>query len=905
MQRRSLLFLTFLLVMAVGMVPLSAAQAQDSRTIIQLSVPQFLKQIINDQMITDFEAQNPNIKVNVLANDSNAGSAAVDVEGMLEAEQAYASTADVLFVDNSTLAVQATRAGYFLDLSPLTSSDLNLNVEDFFPGVWQSFQWDNGIWALPVSTDVIVMSYDPAAFDAIGLAYPNERWTVDDIANAARQLAVVDPSGAVTTAGLAVSSNNLQWLFRSLLGKGFYDPNTLPNAPLLNDANLQSLLTTWQALVSESVISSEGGFGAVESIPMTIGGSFTLGGPRFRPGDENANNQVERQATLLPGGYAGLNAQGFAISSGTQYPEQAYALVKYLTNNPNVANNFFGVRPARQSLVGVQPAANDGPQGGGGGVAIAIGGFRNFSEAINAVIDQAISAGLPMGEVRYADYVVSALDLMSIDSSDAQTALQTMEAQAVADLQTVDTARTNNPVVLATPVPEVVLQPGQVSLKFGLSSFISPLPNQDKWNALIAEFTANDPQVKDIQLDTELRGGDEFAAVDDCFYLSYNNVPGIDLSTVINLDPFIDSDPTFDKNDVIGNTLPLITRDNKIWAYPLALQPSALEYNADIFAKYNVPEPTAGWTISSFADALRSIKLDPADPAPFVSREPGGNYLLQLIAAYGGLPLDYRTDPPTVDLTSSQNVEAIRQVLDLAKNGYLKYEQLASNTFSISISENSPDAIYTIVLNGFSFRGRRGGPVLATANITTTETTADNVKMTTYPTGTDYSAVSYDITTAYISATSQNPEGCYRWISFLSKHPEVLDAMPAFRSQLANTATAQSQSAADFYTRMDNLLQQPNTLVFPSQFGGGFNSPANFLSQYWMNRAFDNYVLNDADLDQGLAEAQTYIQAFQECIATIPAFDPNTEDQGAFFDGYISCAQKVDPTLDMFGGPGG
>ncbi len=50
---------------------------------------------------------------------------------------------------------------------------------------------------------------------------------------------------------------------------------------------------------------------------------------------------------------------------------------------------------------------------------------------------------------------------MTSDGSDAQTALQTLEAQAVADFQSADTAKTDNPVVLATPVPEVVLQIGR------------------------------------------------------------------------------------------------------------------------------------------------------------------------------------------------------------------------------------------------------------------------------------------------------------------------------------------------------------------------------------------------------------------------------------------------------------
>ncbi len=900
MQRRLLLFLTPLLLI-IGIVPMAAAQAQDSTTTIQLSVPQFMKQIITDQLIADFQTANPTIKVDVLANDDNSASAAAGVDAHLKSEQAYASTADVLFVDNSNLSVQATRAGYFLDMTPLTSSDTGLNSEDFIPGVWQSFQWDNGIWAMPVSTDVIILTYNPAEFDKIGLAYPNERWTIDDLDNAARKLAVVDASGAVTTAGLAVSNFNVQWLFRSLLGKGFYDASTTPNAPLLSDPTLQTLMTTWAQLVTDKMVSSQGGFAAADTVPMQIGGSRTLG---RRPG--NNQNQVTLSASLLPGGGAGLNAQGFAISSGTQYPEQAYALVKYLTSSPDVTNNFFGISPARQSLVGATTSNNNGGPGGGGGPNFGGpgGGLNNLSDANKAVVTQALSAGIPLSEVRFGDYVTAALSKMSSDGSDAQTALQTLEAQAVADLQSADTAKTDNPVVLATPVPEIVLQPGQVSLKFGLNSFVAPLPNQDKWNQLVADFTANDPQVKDIKLDVQARGGNEFAATDDCFYLPYNNVPGIDLSTVINLDPFIDSDSTFDKNDVIGNTLSLITRDNKIWAYPLALQPVALEYNADTFAKYNVPDPASGWTINGFTDALKSIKLDPADAAPFASREPGGTYLLMLIAAYGGIPIDYRTDPPTVDFTSQKNIDAIRQVLDLAKNGYLKYDKLASNTFFINADTQTPESIYDTVLNGFSFRGRRGGGPAAVNETTTTGTTTA-YKLTTYPTGTDTSAVSYDITTAYVSATSQNPEGCYRWISYLSKHPEVLNAMPAFRSQLADVATVQSANAANYYTLLDNLIQQPSTLVFPSQTGGGFNSPANFLLQFWMNRAFDNYVLNNGTLETDLADAQTYSKAFQECVATIPPFDPATQDRRAFFTEYGKCAQKADPTISgLFGGGG-
>lgn len=75
-------------------------------------------------------------------------------------------------------------------------------------------------------------------------------------------------------------------------------------------------------------------------------------------------------------------------------------------------------------------------------------------------------------------------------------------------------------------------------------------------------------------------------------------------------------------------------------------------------------------------------------------------------------------------------------------------------------------------------------------------------RMTTYPTGT-YSAVSYEIGTGYISATSQNPDACYRLFGFLAQRPELFGGMPALRSQFGNPALLASvgQSALDLRVR--------------------------------------------------------------------------------------------------------
>src|SRR5690606_14111418 len=96
----------------------------------------------------------------------------------------------------------------------------------------------------------------------------------------------------------------------------------------------------------------------------------------------------------------------------------------------------------------------------------------------------------------------------------------------------------------------------------------------------------------------------------------------------------------------------------------------------EAFAQHGAIPPTNGWTVDAFNDAIRALKLSPDDPAPFVPTNSGGNYMQILIAAYGGLPLDYRTDSVTVNMTVPATVDAIRQALDLAKDGYIDYQSL-------------------------------------------------------------------------------------------------------------------------------------------------------------------------------------------------------------------------------------
>ncbi len=863
MRRNGKMFLALLVaVLAFGaLAPLKLSQAQGSAVALTLAVTSFDRDVYTDKLISDFEAANPGVKLSIVASTAGIPSPVTGVEKHLEEVQKYASSADVLYVDGNRLTQEATKAGLYLDLAPLVKEDKTLKPEDFYPALWQAFQWNKGFWALPTSASVLVLTYKPAAFDKAGLAYPDEKWTLGDLENAVRKLAVRDPNGKVVEPGIEVAGTNQIVLFRSLLGEGLYEPNSVPNPPQLSKPGAVAMLDTWFKVDQEGLVGS-----TFNVAPIGVGPALGL----ILPTDP----EQKRIGTLLPGGKAGLDAQAFAVSAGTQYPEKAYALVKFLTTRPEIASRFSGI-PARKSLVG----ADSGQ-----------GFMLNLPADVKKLSERAVENGFSISDIRYAPYLALALNKMKFEKLDAKAALEAAELQAVKDQQVATDKKGKITVVVATPAPELALKGGKTSLKFGLVIFSNTVPQRDKWDKLITDFVASDPQVGRIELNAGAGLGQMEALVEqqDCFYLPFNAVPNVNPALLLNLDPFMAADKTFDKADVLGNVMAQLQRDNKIWALPITIEPSVLKYDPAKFRASNVPAPTAGWTLDTFKDALKALKIDPKDPAPFEAPNTGGAHLLMLIASYGALPLDYRTDPPTINYIAPATVDAIRQVLDLAKQGYIKYEAIGSLIPSFRFGGQDESApIITDALSLLSFR-RILNP---TGN--------DSYKPTTYPKGSKFSAASYNIGTAYISAKARNPEACYRWLSAVAKHADLFSAMPARRSMLNDPATAQAegQDAIALYKQIDTLISDPNTVSIPSQFSGGA-SPIGFLQQLWLYEAFDTYVLKDGDLEAALKEAETKGKAFQTCAAKLPPLDASNQAKAReYIKAYGDCATKLDPKL--------
>lgn len=866
-MQRKWLILVLLAVLAVGSLPLAAIHAQDAGITLTLAVPSFTKDLYKDELFKKFEEAHPGVHVQVVSADNDVQPAVDGIDKHLTAEQSYVSKGDVVFVDSRLISLEATRAGLFLDLAPLVDEDKTINVDDFYPTMWKAFQWDKGVWALPTGGSASVMTYKPSAFDAAGLAYPSDKWTLDDWANAIRKLTQKDASGKVTVPGMAVGGGiDAGVLAYSLIRESLYDASTLPDTPQLQKDSVEKVLTVWNELDKDGYIGQD-----FSQSPMGIAPALFVA---FQPKEEE-----KRQSILLPGGKAGLDVQGFAVSAGTPHAAEACALVNYLTTRAEGSGRFAGT-PARKSLSGA-------PAGEGNFVG------PKLPAEVQALTDQAIANGLNFADVRYTDYLELALRKMKSDNLDAHAALQLVQQQAVSDQQTAVAKKGNLSVTLATPAP-VVVQPGKTTLKFGLTSFMIPLPNEDVWTKLAQDFAQNDPQVGKVSIDTSTGDLAANASKYDCFYLPYNGVPSANLTSLLNLDPYLTADKSFDKSDVVGDIMSQLERDGKTWGLPVMLQPELLRYDATQFSKANVPAPEKGWTIDAFADALKALKTANTDQTSFVAEGAGGTHLLMLIAAYGGLPFDYRTSPATLNFTDPETVQAIRQVLDLAKKGYIKYEALGAVGQVVIMRAGNADSNPPITTQSF-------GGMRVTRRIG--EDAPDPYKSVTYPTGTKYNAISYGIGTAYISANTQSADACYRWISYIAQHPELFSAMPARRSLINAQATTASQGAdvVATYNQIDALLKDSKTITFPSMFEGGSVAPTGFIMQHWLYEAFDNYVLHDADLDSALKDAENYAKTFQTCAANIPPYDPSgTQSAQEYLKNYLDCAVKADPRLKSF-----
>jgi beta-lactamase regulating signal transducer with metallopeptidase domain/ABC-type glycerol-3-phosphate transport system substrate-binding protein len=836
------LALIALLPLALRFTPV---QAQIENVVLSLRLPAYNSQLV-ENIIGEFEAANPGVTVNLIEAETSHNVSLDDTEAFYASVAEVVNTADVIHVPTYWLNPKVTLPGYVLDLKPFTDADPD--IDDFYSVALESFAWDGGQWALPTSFMLSFLLYKPEAFDAVNVDYPSAEWTLSDLMNAIQVLTVRDENGNIVTYGFEMLGfGHDRALLTSLLQNDLVDRTTFPYQPDWTNPQLQNLFEAYSEILQAGIIGPrwEENFARPDpNVPLRFGYVYEIG-------------QNGYAGAALPGGGGLIQfIEGLAISAGTQHPELAYELIKFLTTREEMLMNWGQVIPARQSL-------HEGVR-------------VEYPPEVETLLQQTIANGIPLSETYYFDYLIGIPTRLreGVTYTDAVA-----EIRAVFDTEIATAlAQRDKRGTLAVmqPEAEVELVAGAVELKFGFQSHAQPFPNQEEWETFMTEFAANDGQVGAV--DFEIVGNPvDYVGRYDCFYQPYS-VELLDVSQLVDLKPLMDADPNFDVSDFLPGVVEAVERGERVVGYPLTLTVLGMRYDVD---RVGVLEND--WTIDQFAQTLATQTS--ADTPAVETTWMIPTHLLMLIAAYGGMPIDYSSDELRFDFTNEQTVEAVRQVLDLVKANQIGYvPQPNVEGFQNVPYRNSP--IETVIMQSSSVFGMFD-PELT------------NTRLVLFPSGSTYTPMSVAVGSVYISAQSAAPESCYRLIAAITERPDLLaDGIPVRRSVINDSAmeSTRGEGKATFYRSIEARLDSPDTVLIPSALAGVV--PVNqgiFFIERMLYEAFDQVVMENVPLETALADAQLTAEAYAECIEGLPPVDYANYQET--YRPLVECARSVAPAI--------
>ncbi|MEE8047160.1 MAG: sugar ABC transporter substrate-binding protein [Dehalococcoidia bacterium] len=307
-----------------------------------------------EELLDEFHAEHPNIRVFYTPDPDDLQGTMVDLM--------VAGTAPDVFQGCCTYFPSWAQQGHTLDLAPLIARDLDDSViSEWSVAQYQGLRLESGHqFAVPKYQGALGLYFNKDLFDELGLAYPDDSWTHDDYLSAMRQLSKdTDGDGSNDQWGsmIDVSWDRIQ-IHVNAWGGHYVDPADSASCVMDEQPALDALewlrarmwdddvmatfpdvkgLSTRDAFIQGKVAMVEDGSWALKDILTRA--EFSVGIAPFPSGPV-------RRATLA-------TTDGFGIYAGTEHPEEAWELVKFLISKRYglaMADANF-LQPALTSLV--------------------------------------------------------------------------------------------------------------------------------------------------------------------------------------------------------------------------------------------------------------------------------------------------------------------------------------------------------------------------------------------------------------------------------------------------------------------------------------------------------------------------------------------------------------------------
>ena len=220
--------------------------------------------------------------------------------------------------------------GWIRDLAPYAKRDMK---ESDYLGFNAAKDAQNHLWAIPGDLQVVALFYNTAAFDAIGLKYPTDKWTLDDLTNAAQRLTDTGKKQF----GFFAQPNYITtswYLFPQLFGSGVLD-KTLTKSQF----NTPKVIEAMQRLMSFAEKGMAAPFVDQSKYPFTSaanaeGRSVMQFHIYARLGDQAMKDLATYDVELVPTGPGGTRwttviANSWVIAKDSTMPDASWEWIKH------------------------------------------------------------------------------------------------------------------------------------------------------------------------------------------------------------------------------------------------------------------------------------------------------------------------------------------------------------------------------------------------------------------------------------------------------------------------------------------------------------------------------------------------------------------------------------------------
>jgi multiple sugar transport system substrate-binding protein len=276
------------------------------------------------QIVDDFQAKHPNIKVNVDVSDWDS------YWTKLKTLYAGGTPPDVFAMDAPLYPDWVSR-GALLNLQPYVDASPGL-LDGLYPNTLEVYKTPDGYYGLPRDFQTIVLFYNKAMFDAAQIPYPTDKWTLDDLRKTAKELT-------------KTVNGKKQWGFTTDLWdmELFWSENIWGHGgDILSADHTKTLIGEPQAreawhLLSDIVTADKSAPNSDEA--QEYGGDAFLGGAAAMDtmGHWAVNDRLAAGLNMgvapMPAGPAGratsVNSAGFVAAKDGKHPDAAWEFIKY------------------------------------------------------------------------------------------------------------------------------------------------------------------------------------------------------------------------------------------------------------------------------------------------------------------------------------------------------------------------------------------------------------------------------------------------------------------------------------------------------------------------------------------------------------------------------------------------